>query len=168
MANNKVFKPDTKVKVISNANGVISWKSNITGRGIKFLKAGTPKTIDFAELEDMVWSGNSLISDGIIYVPDKEAFYATGIQNVEWESIKPITEVRNMLLTLEAEELRDQASKLSPATKELLAEETLNEFDNLKGSVINVVESVTKTNISQMKEDERANQEHQKKTKEKG
>ena len=168
MANNKVFKPDTKVKVISNANGVIDWKSNLTGRHIKFLKAGTPKTIDFAELEDMVWSGNALITDGIIYIPDKETFYATGIQNVEWESIKPIAEVRNMLLTLEAEELREQASKLSPATKELLAEETLNEFDNLKGSVINVVESVTKTNISQMKEDEKANQEHLKKTKEKG
>jgi hypothetical protein len=162
---NKVFKADTKVKVISNANGVIDWRSNLTGRHIKFLKVGTPKTVDFVELEDMVWSGNTLIQEGTIYVPDRDAFYATGIQNVEWESIKPHTEVKKMLLELEAEQLREEAEKMSPASKELLAEQALEEFDNLKGSVVSTIEQVTKVDISRMKEDEKANKENMKKTK---
>jgi hypothetical protein len=163
----KIFKADTKVKIISNTNGVLDWKSNITGRHIKFLKAGTPKTINFEELEDMVWSGKTLVQEGLIYVPDKEAFYATGIQNIEWESIKPITIVKKMLAEMDAETLRDEAEKMSPASKELLAEEALEDFENLKGSVVSTVEQVTKVNISQMKEDEKANKEHQKKSKEK-
>jgi hypothetical protein len=162
---NKVFKADTKIKIISNANGVIDWKSNLTGRHIKFLKIGTPKTVDFAELEDMVWSGGSLVQEGSIYVPDKEAFYATGIQNVEWESIKPHSEVKKMILEMEAEQLRKEVENMSFANKELLAEEALQEFDNLKGSVVSTIEQVTKVDISRMKEDEKANKENQEKNK---
>ena len=156
----KVFEADTKVRIISNCNGVIDWTLT-NGRHLTFLKAGIPRTIDFMELENMAFSSD-LLHIGDIYVPDKETFYATGIQNAKWENIKPLPELKKMLSELNADDLKDEMSKLPNGNKELLAELAMEDFDNLKGSVVNTIEKESKINISQMKEDEKANKENQK------
>jgi len=167
MANNKtpkskVYESETKVRIMSNYNGVIDWQLT-NGRHLIFLKAGSPRTIDFMELENMVWS-STLVQEGVIYISDKEAFEATGIQNIKWENIKPLPELKKMLSSLEAEDLKEEISKLPEGNKELLAELAMQDFDNLKGSVVNTIEKESKVNISQMKEDEKANKENQKKS----
>lgn len=161
----KVFEAETKVRIMSNYNGIIDWQLT-NGRHLIFLKAGSPRTIDFMELENMVWS-SALIQEGVIYIADKDAFEATGIQNVKWENIKPLPELKKMLSTLEAEDLKEEISKLPEGNKELLAELAIQDYDNLKGSVVNTIEKESKINISQMKEDEKANKENQKKSQDK-
>jgi hypothetical protein len=161
----KVYESDTKVRIMSNYNGTIDWQLT-NGRHLIFLKAGTPRTIDFMELENMIWS-STLIQEGIIYVADKDAFEATGIQNVKWEDIKPLPQLKKMLSELEAEDLKEEISKLPEGNKELLAELAMQDFDNLRGSIVNTIEKESKINISQMKEDEKANKENQEKSKSK-
>lgn len=155
----KVFEPDTKVKIVSNCNGVIDWLMG-NGRRLTFLKVGVPKTIEFSELENMVFSSD-LVHIGDIYIPDREAFYATGIQNAKWEDIKPLSELKKML-SLEAEELKKTMESLPEGNKELLAELAIENFDSLKGSVVSTIEKESKINISQIKEDSKANKENQK------
>ena len=163
--NPKTYESDTKIRIMSNYNGIIDWQLT-NGRHLIFLKAGSPRTIDFMELENMVWS-STLVQEGVIYIIDKDAFEATGIQNVKWENIKPLPELKKMLSSLEAEDLKEEMSKLPEGNKELLAELAIQEFDNLKGSVVNTIEKESKINISQMKEDEKANKENQKKNNDK-
>jgi hypothetical protein len=116
----KSFNTDSKIKIISNFNGVFHWILT-TGRPLVFLKPGSPGTIDYMELENMVWTSD-YIQTGDIYIPDKEAFDSLGIQNVKWEDIKPLPQLREMLKKLEAEELREEMQKLPEGNKELLAE----------------------------------------------
>lgn len=165
MAKTKNFESDTKVRIMSNFNGIIDWTLT-NGRHLIFLKPGTPRTIDFMELENMVWS-STLVQEGIIYISDKDAFEAIDIQNVNWEDIKPLPELKKMLSNLEAEKLKEEMSKLPDGNKELLAELAIENFDNLTGSVVNTIEKESKINISQMKEDEKANKENQEKNKNK-
>ena len=70
-----------------------------------------------------------------------------------------------MLANLDAEELKEEITKLPDGNKELLAELAIGDFDNLRGSVINTIEDETKVKISLMKEDEKANKQNQEKNK---
>lgn len=157
----KVFESNTPVKIISNCNGIIDWTLT-SGKHLIFLKPNVPRTIEFGELENIAHSSD-LLHIGDIYVPDKDAFYATDIQNAIWENIKPLPALRKMLAELDAEDLKEAMAELPEGNKEALAEIAIEDYDNLKGSVVNTIETESKVKISQMKEDAKANKENQKK-----
>jgi len=155
--------PDTKVRIINNSNSRIHW-IQLNGRPINLMKIAAPATLPYIELENMAYTSD-LIQTGDIYVPDKKVFDALGIINVKHEDIKLHSELKRMLASLEAEELKEEILKLPDGNKELLAELAIVDYDNLRGSVINTIENETKVNISLMKEDEKANKQNQEKNK---
>lgn len=160
----KVFKEDTRIKVISNTIGLVSWKSNINNRVIRFNKIGAPAVMTFLELQDMAWSDKVFIQEGVVYIPDKEAFDALDL-NIEWESIKPAKVIQKMLKEMGIEEIKDMVDKMPDSNKQLVADMAYQQFDDLNGSAINVIEETTKVKISTMKEDDKANKENKNKNK---
>jgi len=155
--------PDTKVRIINNSNSRIHW-IQLNGRPINLMKIAAPASLPYVELENMAYTSD-LIQTGDIYVPDKKVFDALGIINLKHEDIKLHSELKRMLANLDAEELKEEISKLPDGNKELLAELAIDEYSNLKGSVIDTIEDETKVKISLMKEDEKANKENQDKNK---
>jgi len=155
--------PDTKVRIINNSNSRIHW-IQLNGRPINLMKIAAPASLPYVELENMAYTSD-LIQTGDIYVPDKKVFDALGIINLKHEDIKLHSELKRMLANLEAEELKEEISKLPDGNKELLAELAIENYDNLRGSVVNTIEDETKVKISLMKEDEKANKENQEKNK---
>ncbi len=161
---NTLIDPDTKVRIINNSNGRIYW-IQLNGRPITLMKIGAPATLPYIELENMAYTSD-LIQTGDIYIPDKNVFNALGILNLKHEDIKLHSELKRML-TLDAEELKEEIAKLPEGNKELLAELAIDDYDNLRGSVINTIEDETKVKVSLIKEDEKANKLNQEKSKSK-
>jgi len=155
--------PDTKVRIINNSNSRIHW-IQLNGRPINLMKIAAPASLPYVELENMAYTSD-LIQIGDIYVPDKDVFDALGIISLKHEDIKLHSELKRMLAILDAEELKEEITKLPDGNKELLAELAIGDFDNLRGSVINTIEEETKVKISLMKEDEKANKQNQEKNK---
>ena len=155
--------PDTKVRIINNSNSRIHW-IQLNGRPINLMKIAAPASLPYVELENMAYTSD-LIQTGDIYVPDKKVFDALGIINLKHEDIKLHSELKRMLANLDAEELKEEISKLPDGNKELLAELAIDEYSNLKGSVIDTIEDETKVKISLIKEDEKANKQNQEKNK---
>jgi len=151
---------DTKVRIINNSNGKIYW-TQLNGRPITLLKIGAPATLPFIELENMAYTSD-LIQTGDIYVQDKNVFDTLGL-NVKYEDIKLHTQLKLMLANLSSEELKEEIGKLPNGNKELLAELAVEDYDNLKGSVINTIEDGTKVKVTLIKEDEKANKLNQQK-----
>ena len=151
---------DTKVRIINNSNGKIYW-TQLNGRPITLLKIGAPATLPFIELENMAYTSD-LIQTGDIYVQDKNVFDTLGL-NVKYEDIKLHTQLKLMLANLSSEELKEEIGKLPNGNKELLAELAVEDYDNLKGSVINTIEDGTKVKVTLIKEDEKANKLNQRK-----
>jgi len=140
---------DTKVRIINNSNGKIYW-TQLNGRPITLLKIGAPATLPFIELENMAYTSD-LIQTGDIYVQEKNVFDTLGL-NVKYEDIKLHTELKRMLASLNSEELKEEIEKLPNGNKELLAELAVEDYDNLKGSVINTIEDGTKVKVTLIKE----------------
>ena len=155
--------PDTKVRIINNSNSKIYW-TQINGRPVSLLKIGAPATLPYIELENMAYTSD-LIQTGEIYVQDKNVFDMLGL-NVKYEDIKLSAELKNML-SLSSEELKEEIQKLPDGNKELLAELAIENYSDLKGSVIDVIEDETQVKVSLIKEDEKANKENQEKSKSK-
>jgi len=155
--------PDIKVRIINNSNSRIHW-IQLNGRPINLMKIAAPASLPYVELENMAYTSD-LIQTGDIYVPDKKVFDSLGILNLKHEDIKLHSELKRMLASLNAEELKEEISKLPDGNKELLAELAISEYSNLKGSVIDTIEDETKVKISLIKEDERANKQNQEKNK---
>ena len=153
---------DTKVRIINNSNGKIYW-TQLNGRPITLLKIGAPATLPFIELENMAYTSD-LIQTGDIYVQDKNVYNQLGL-NVKYEDIKLHTQLKLMLANLSSEELKEEIEKLPNGNKELLAELAVENYNDLKGSVIDTIEDETKVKISLIKEDEKANKQNQEKNK---
>ena len=155
--------PDRKVRIINNSNSRIYW-TQLNGRPINLMKIAAPASLPYVELENMAYTSN-LIQIGDIYVPDKNVFDSLGIINLKHEDIKLHSELKSMLANLNAEELKEEIQKLPDGNKELLAELAIDEYSNLRGSVIDTIEDETKVKVTLIKEDERANKENQNKNK---
>ena len=155
--------PDRKVRIINNSNSKIYW-TQLNGRPINLMKIAAPASLPYVELENMAYTSN-LIQIGDIYVPDKNVFDSLGIINLKHEDIKLHSELKSMLANLNAEELKEEIQKLPDGNKELLAELAIDEYSNLRGSVIDTIEDETKVKVTLIKEDERANKENQNKNK---
>jgi len=151
---------DTKVRIINNSNGKIYW-TQLNGRPITLLKIGAPATLPFIELENMAYTSD-LIQIGDIYVQDKNVFDTLGL-NVKYEDIKLHTQLKSMLANLNSEELKEEIEKLPNGNKELLAELAVENYNDLKGSVIDTIEDGTKVKVTLIKEDEKANKQNQQK-----
>ena len=155
--------PDRKVRIINNSNSRIYW-TQLNGRPINLMKIAAPASLPYVELENMAYTSD-LIQTGDIYVPDKNVFDSLGIINLKHEDIKLHSELKSMLANLNAEELKEEIQKLPDGNKELLAELAIDEYSNLRGSVIDTIEDETKVKVTLIKEDERANKENQNKNK---
>ena len=151
---------DTKVRIISNSHSKTHW-IQLNGRPITLLKIGTPSSLPFIELENMAYTSD-LIQTGDIYIQDKNVFDALEL-GIKHEDIKLHTELKRMLANLSSEELKEEIEKLPNGNKELLAELAVEDYDNLKGSVINTIEDGTKVKVTLIKEDEKANKQNQQK-----
>ena len=149
---------DTKVRIINNSNGKIYW-TQLNGRPITLLKIGAPATLPFIELENMAYTSD-LIQTGDIYVQDKNVYNQLGL-NVKYEDIKLHTQLKLMLANLSSEELKEEIEKLPNGNKELLAELAVENYNDLKGSVIDTIEDGTKVKVTLIKEDEKANKQNQ-------
>lgn len=157
---NKPLDADTKVRIINNSNGKIYW-TQLNGRPITLLKIGAPATLPFIELENMAYTSD-LIQIGDIYVQDKDVFDTLGL-NVKYEDIKLHTQLKLMLANLNSEELKEEIEKLPNGNKELLAELAVENYNDLKGSVVDTIEDGTKVKVTLIKEDEKANKQNQQK-----
>ncbi len=162
---NTQIEADTKVRIINNSNSKIYW-TQLNGRPISLIKIGAPATLPYIELENMAYTSD-LIQTGDIYIPDKNVFDALQLENVNYEDVKPHSQLKNMLANLDSEELKEEISKMPDGNKELLAELAIDKYDNLKGSVINTIEDGTNVKVTLVKEDEKANKENQEKSKSK-
>ena len=151
---------DTKVRIINNSNGKIYW-TQLNGRPITLLKIGAPATLPFIELENMAYTSD-LIQTGDIYVQDKNVYDTLGL-NVKYEDIKLHTQLKSMLANLSSEELKEEIEKLPNGNKELLAELAVENYNDLKGSVVDAIEDGTKVKVTLIKEDEKANKQNQQK-----
>ena len=151
---------DTKVRIINNSNGKIYW-TQLNGRPITLLKIGAPATLPFIELENMAYTSD-LIQTGDIYVQDKNVYDNLGL-NVKYEDIKLHTQLKLMLANLSSEELKEEIEKLPNGNKELLAELAVENYNDLKGSVVDTIEDGTKVKVTLIKEDEKANKQNQQK-----
>ena len=151
---------DTKVRIINNSNSKIHW-IQLNGRPITLLKIGTPSTLPFIELENMAYTSD-LIQIGDIYVQDKNVYDQLGL-NVKYEDIKLHTQLKLMLANLSSEELKEEIEKLPNGNKELLAELAVENYNDLKGSVVDTIEDGTKVKVTLIKEDEKANKQNQQK-----
>ena len=151
---------DTKVRIINNSNGKIYW-TQLNGRPITLLKIGAPATLPFIELENMAYTSD-LIQTGDIYVQDKNVYDTLGL-NVKYEDIKLHTQLKLMLANLSSEELKEEIEKLPNGNKELLAELAVENYNDLKGSVVDTIEDGTKVKVTLIKEDEKANKQNQQK-----
>jgi len=151
---------DTKVRIINNSNSKIHW-IQLNGRPITLLKIGTPSTLPFIELENMAYTSD-LIQTGDIYVQDKNVYDQLGL-NVKYEDIKLHTQLKLMLANLSSEELKEEIEKLPNGNKELLAELAVENYNDLKGSVVDTIEDGTKVKVTLIKEDEKANKQNQQK-----
>jgi len=151
---------DTKVRIINNSNGKIYW-TQLNGRPITLLKIGAPATLPFIELENMAYTSD-LIQTGDIYVQDKNVYNQLGL-NVKYEDIKLHTQLKLMLANLSSEELKEEIEKLPNGNKELLAELAVENYNDLKGSVVDTIEDGTKVKVTLIKEDEKANKQNQQK-----
>jgi len=151
---------DTKVRIINNSNGKIYW-TQLNGRPITLLKIGAPATLPFIELENMAYTSD-LIQTGDIYVQDKNVYDTLGL-NVKYEDIKLHTQLKSMLANLSSEELKEEIEKLPNGNKELLAELAVENYNDLKGSVVDTIEDGTKVKVTLIKEDEKANKQNQQK-----
>jgi hypothetical protein len=165
MANKKIFKADTKVKVINNTNSQLQWKSNITGKLIIWQRAGVPCMVSFEDLQDIAWNDDRWIPEGLIYIPDKEAFDALELTHIQWEDITPTQDVIAMLSqielnTLDLNKLISELKKLKSASKDALAQYVFDNHDKFTGAIINTVEEATGIKIKQMIDDYNANQEN--------
>jgi len=157
---NQPLDADTKVRIINNSNGKIYW-TQLNGRPITLLKIGAPATLPFIELENMAYTSD-LIQIGDIYVQDKNVFDTLGL-NVKYEDIKLHTQLKSMLANLNSEELKEEIEKLPNGNKELLAELAVENYNDLKGSVVDTIEDGTKVKVTLIKEDEKANKQNQQK-----
>jgi len=151
---------DTKVRIINNSNGKIYW-TQLNGRPITLLKIGAPATLPFIELENMAYTSD-LIQTGDIYIQEKNVFDTLGL-NVKYEDIKLHTQLKLMLANLSSEELKEEIEKLPNGNKELLAELAVENYNDLKGSVVDTIEDGTKVKVTLIKEDEKANKQNQQK-----
>ena len=68
-----------------------------------------------------------------------------------------------MLANLSSEELKEEIEKLPNGNKELLAELAVENYNDLKGSVVDTIEDGTKVKVTLIKEDEKANKQNQQK-----
>jgi len=157
---NQPLDADTKVRIINNSNGKIYW-TQLNGRPITLLKIGAPATLPFIELENMAYTSD-LIQTGDIYIQDKNVFDTLGL-NVKYEDIKLHTQLKSMLANLSSEELKEEIEKLPNGNKELLAELAVENYNDLKGSVVDTIEDGTKVKVTLIKEDEKANKQNQQK-----
>jgi len=157
---NQPLDADTKVRIINNSNGKIYW-TQLNGRPITLLKIGAPATLPFIELENMAYTSD-LIQIGDIYVQDKNVYDQLGL-NVKYEDIKLHTQLKLMLANLSSEELKEEIEKLPNGNKELLAELAVENYNDLKGSVVDTIEDGTKVKVTLIKEDEKANKQNQQK-----
>jgi len=157
---NQPLDADTKVRIINNSNSKIYW-TQLNGRPITLLKIGAPATLPFIELENMAYTSD-LIQTGDIYVQDKNVYDNLGL-NVKYEDIKLHTQLKLMLANLSSEELKEEIEKLPNGNKELLAELAVENYNDLKGSVVDTIEDGTKVKVTLIKEDEKANKQNQQK-----
>ena len=157
---NQPLDADTKVRIINNSNSKIYW-TQLNGRPITLLKIGAPATLPFIELENMAYTSD-LIQTGDIYVQDKNVYDNLGL-NVKYEDIKLHTQLKLMLANLSSEELKEEIEKLPNGNKELLAELAVENYNDLKGSVVDTIEDGTKVKVTLIKGDEKANKQNQQK-----